>query len=229
MEEYSEAREVPGVKVFRSSATVYFANADLYCDALKQRCGVDVDHLIARKKKLLRKRELALKRLQKEPQPQAAASSTGTLVPIDVSTSDGAIKSHDGDDPKAQVSSEQEPAEPAAGGQEDGQAPGGGTLKGLGLHPPPFHSLVLDLGALSFVDTVCIKSLKNILHDFREIEVEVYLAGCQAPVVAQLEAGHFFDGSVSKRDLFASVHDAVLYALRRPRAQPASPALVTKL
>lgn len=34
---------------------------------------------------------------------QAAASSTGTLVPIDVSTSDGAIKSHDGDDPKAQV------------------------------------------------------------------------------------------------------------------------------
>lgn len=61
-----------------------------------------------------------------------------------------------------QVSSEQEPAEPAAGGQEDGQAPGGGTLKGLGLHPPPFHSLVLDLGALSFVDTVCIKSLKNV-------------------------------------------------------------------
>lgn len=33
----AQAREVPGVKVFRSSATVYFANAELYSDALKQR------------------------------------------------------------------------------------------------------------------------------------------------------------------------------------------------
>ena len=34
---HSQAREVPGVKVFRSSATMYFANAELYSDALKQR------------------------------------------------------------------------------------------------------------------------------------------------------------------------------------------------
>lgn len=51
---------------------------------------------------------------------------------------------------------EPEPAEPAASGQDEC------TLKGLGLPPPAFHSLVLDLSALSFVDTVCIKSLKNV-------------------------------------------------------------------
>lgn len=33
---HPQAREVPGVKVFRSSATVYFANAELYSDALKK-------------------------------------------------------------------------------------------------------------------------------------------------------------------------------------------------
>ncbi|ELK24997.1 Cytochrome b-c1 complex subunit 1, mitochondrial [Myotis davidii] len=60
-----------------------------------------------------------------------------------------------------QVSTEHELAEPAASGQEGAQAPDGCTLKSLGLPPPAFHSLVLDLGALSFVDTVCIKSLKN--------------------------------------------------------------------
>lgn len=73
------------MKVFRSSATVYFANAELYSDALKQRvrlgapvrgcvsegppphrdhalppalclqCGVDVDRLISRKKLLLQR------------------------------------------------------------------------------------------------------------------------------------------------------------------------------
>lgn len=32
-----QAKEVPGVKVFRSSATIYFANAELYCDSLKQK------------------------------------------------------------------------------------------------------------------------------------------------------------------------------------------------
>lgn len=225
--EYAEAREVPGVKVFRSSASVYFANADLYSDALKQRCGVDVDYLISRKKKLLRKQELRLRRLQKEKPQKQAAAPTGTSIPVDLSTSDGATKSH-ADGPKAQVSTEHGPAEPAAGGQ-DGAAPGGGSLRDLGLAPPAFHSLVLDLGTLSFADTVCIKSLKNIFRDFREVEVQVYLAGCQAPVVAQLEAGSFFDASVSKQHLFASVHDAVLFARQHPPSGPASPMLVTKL
>lgn len=32
-----QAREVPGLTIFRSSATVYFANAELYLDALKEK------------------------------------------------------------------------------------------------------------------------------------------------------------------------------------------------
>lgn len=32
-----QAKEVPGVKVFRSSATMYFANAELYSDSLKEK------------------------------------------------------------------------------------------------------------------------------------------------------------------------------------------------
>lgn len=51
---------------------------------------------------------------------------------------------------------------PAAGGQDGAQAAGGSSLRSLGLPPPAFHSLVLDLGALAFADTVCLKSLKNV-------------------------------------------------------------------
>lgn len=36
------------------------------------------------------------------------------------------------------------------------------TLKSLGLPQPDFHSLILDMSTLSFVDTVCLKSLKNV-------------------------------------------------------------------
>ncbi|XP_016058311.1 PREDICTED: solute carrier family 26 member 6 isoform X2 [Miniopterus natalensis] len=227
--EYSEAREVPGVKVFRSSATVYFANADLYSDALKQRCGVDIDKLISRKKKLLKKQELKLKRLQKEKLQKQAAASNGTSVAIDVNASDGDIKSNNMEGSKAEViSTEKEPEDTEASGQEDAKA-SACTLKALGLPQPDFHSLVLDLGTLSFVDTVCLKSLKNIFRDFREIEVEVYLAACHTPVVTQMEAGHFFDASITKQHLFASVHDAVIFALQHPRSNQVNPVWVTKL
>jgi hypothetical protein len=46
--------------------------------------------------------------------------------------------------------------------QEDAKAPTMTSLKSLGLPQPGFHSLILDLSTLSFVDTVCIKSLKNV-------------------------------------------------------------------
>uniref|UniRef100_A0A2K6FBP0 Solute carrier family 26 member 6 n=1 Tax=Propithecus coquereli TaxID=379532 RepID=A0A2K6FBP0_PROCO len=206
--EYSEAKEVPGVKIFRSSATLYFANAELYSDALKQRCGVDVDHLISRKKKLLRKQEkLKLKQLQKEKRLQKQAGSSCVV--------------------SQQVSPGDKLEDTAASGQEDAKAPYVSTLKALGLPQPDFHSLILDLGTLSFVDTVCLKSLKNIFRDFREIEVEVYMAACHSPVVTQLEAGHFFDASITKKHLFASVHDAVTFALQHPRSGPDSTVLVS--
>ncbi|XP_037859904.1 solute carrier family 26 member 6 isoform X5 [Chlorocebus sabaeus] len=230
--EYSEAKEVPGVKVFRSSATVYFANADFYSDALKQRCGVDVDFLISQKKKLLKKREqLKLKQQQKEKKLQKqAASSKGASVSINVNTSLEDMRSNNVEDCKVmQVSPGDKMEDATANGQEDSKAPDGSTLKALGLPQPDFHSLILDLGALSFVDTVCLKSLKNIFHDFREIEVEVYMAACHSPVVSQLEAGHFFDASITKKHLFASVHDAVTFALQHPRPVPDSPVSVTRL
>ncbi|XP_059878413.1 solute carrier family 26 member 6 isoform X5 [Delphinus delphis] len=162
--EYSEAREVPGVKVFRSSATMYFANAELYSDTLKQRCGVNVDHLISQKKKLLRKQELKLKRLQKENKlPKQAAASKGTSISINVNTSVTDIESNDVEGSKAkQVSTGTELEDTAARGQEDAKAPDMSSLKTLGLPQPDFHSLILDLSSLSFVDTVCLKSLKNL-------------------------------------------------------------------
>ncbi|XP_027789561.2 solute carrier family 26 member 6 [Marmota flaviventris] len=228
--EYSDAREVPGVKIFRSSATIYFANAELYSDTLKQRCGVDVDHLISRKKKLLKKQEMKLKRLQKHKSPQEqAVSSQDNSVSINVNTNLGDTKSDDVESSKTKAMPENELEEIVASGQEDAKAIAVPTLKALGLPQPDFHSLILDLGALSFVDTVCIKNLKNIFRDFREIEVDVYIAACHSPVVTQLEAGQFFDASITKRHLFVSVHDAVTFALQHSKSGPISPILATKL
>uniref|UniRef100_M3YSL1 Solute carrier family 26 member 6 n=1 Tax=Mustela putorius furo TaxID=9669 RepID=M3YSL1_MUSPF len=158
----------------------------------------------------------------------ATASSEGTSVSVQVNTNITDVESNNVDDSMARASTGNELEDTTVSGQEDAKAANGSTLKALGLPQPHFHSLVLDLGALSFVDTVCIKSLKNIFRDFREIEVEVYMAACHAPVVSQLEAGHFFDASITKQHLFASVHDAVLFALQHPRSSPASPVSVSR-
>ncbi|XP_012883633.1 PREDICTED: solute carrier family 26 member 6 isoform X2 [Dipodomys ordii] len=228
--EYSEAKEVPGVKVFRSSATMYFANAELYGDALKKKCGVDVDHLIAQKKKLLKKQEKKLKQQQKDQKSQKKASrSKGTSVSINVDTSLGDIKNNDVEGSRAKVNTGDEIEDVTVNDQETTKTPNVSTLKSLGLPQPDFHTLILDLGTLSFVDTVCIKNLKNIFRDFRDLEVEVYLAACNSPVVAQLEAGQFFDASITKQHIFVSVHDAVTFALQHSKPDSITSTFATKL
>lgn len=228
--EYSGAKEVPGVKVFRSSATMYFANAELYSDSLKKKCGVDVDRLITQKKKRIKKQEMKIKKMNKAKKSQKqAASSKISSVSVNVNTNFEDVKSNDVEGSEAKVHQGEELEDVVAGNQEDAKPPIMTSLKALGLPQPSFHSLILDLSTVSFVDTVCIKSLKNIFRDFREIEVEVYIAACYSPVVSQLEAGHFFDESITKQHVFASVHDAVTFALHHQKSGPKSPVLATKL
>lgn len=35
-----QAREIPGIKIFRSSATIYYANAEMYLEALQEKVCV---------------------------------------------------------------------------------------------------------------------------------------------------------------------------------------------
>uniref|UniRef100_A0A8B9Q6P8 Solute carrier family 26 member 6 n=1 Tax=Apteryx owenii TaxID=8824 RepID=A0A8B9Q6P8_APTOW len=64
--EYKQAQEVPGVKIFHSSSTIYFANAELYSEALKKKSGTNVDRLIEKKKKALKKLKKRQKQAEKE-------------------------------------------------------------------------------------------------------------------------------------------------------------------
>uniref|UniRef100_A0A8D0GGE1 Solute carrier family 26 member 6 n=1 Tax=Sphenodon punctatus TaxID=8508 RepID=A0A8D0GGE1_SPHPU len=177
--EYHKAEEIPGVKIFRSSATVYFANAELYAEALKKKVsGIDVDYLIEKKKKALKKQKRQQKKDKKEEAKRMKVCLSGILW----------LSPH--------------------------KACGEPTLESLGLPKPSVHSVILDFTPVNFVDTVSIKILKNIFRDFREIEVDIFLVGCHDSVITQLEKGNFFSQTLTKHQLFASVHDAVTYITR---------------
>ncbi|KAM9655775.1 solute carrier family 26 member 6 isoform 2-T2 [Morphnus guianensis] len=182
--EYQMAQEVPGVKIFRSSSTLYFANVELYAEALKKKSGINVDRLIEKKKKALKKLKKQQKKAEKEKAKRKKDTEDGQNGPgVAVIELSGA----------------------------EGSTPPKPTLHTLGLPQPSFHAVILDFSPVSFVDTVSIKILKNIFRDFHEIEADVFIAGCPEPVLAQLERGNFFSSAITKHCFFPSVHDAVLH------------------
>ncbi|XP_066469072.1 solute carrier family 26 member 6 [Tiliqua scincoides] len=214
--EYHKAEEIPGVKIFHSSATVYFANAGMYAEAIKKKCGMNVDRLIEKKKKALKKKHKQEKKEAKKAKKiaskvkQASGSGNNNLAFVEIDMDRNIQKEYDtavtGPNGSAK---DLEP--PVNLHPEPSCKP---TLESLGLEKPPFHSLILDFSSANFVDTVCIKTLKNIFKDFRDIEVDVYLVGCHDSIITQLEKGNFFSETITKHHLFASVHDAVTFITR---------------
>lgn len=75
----------------------------------------------------------------------------------------------------------------------------------------PIHSLVLDCGAVSFLDVVGVRSLRMIVKEFHRIDVNVYFASLQDHLIEKLEKCDFFNDNIRKDIFFLTVHDAVLH------------------
>ncbi|XP_017263990.1 solute carrier family 26 member 6, like [Kryptolebias marmoratus] len=268
-ETHREAKEIPGVTIFRSSATVYFANAELYLDALKEKSGLDISKMIIYKRrqeaKQRRREKRAERRAKRQTKRERRAQRAATQLsgPPEFSVEEGAGCWKDTRIDET-VAEKEEPGwterengtvfvipttprtpegqsrwEYLKGGDpdctsldwmsedQDGDTTTLGSstedtlsrdlervsLGSLGKWTWDIHSIILDLSTTNFIDIVAIKMMKNIFQDFREIDVDIYIAGCQVSVVEQLERGDFFSETVTKHQLFASVHDAVLFCL----------------
>ncbi|XP_068566476.1 solute carrier family 26 member 6 [Cebidichthys violaceus] len=239
-ETYKEAKEIPGIKIFRSSATIYYTNAEMYLEALQEKSGIEVGKLLTAKKK----RDAKLRRQQKKEksknkkQQSKAESHLSTMTERKVSAGQkgdvDVFAGHKGDvvvvfSRRTETSTDElgtgrvnwayQHDAAASDSDSDAGCHDDGSI--TQASPPPCasatHSVVLDVSTTSYVDTVAAKTLKNIFRDFREIDVDVYLAGCQVCVVEQLETAGFFSESLPKSWLFVSVHDAVLHILNTPR------------
>uniref|UniRef100_A0A8C9TPK6 Solute carrier family 26 member 6 n=1 Tax=Scleropages formosus TaxID=113540 RepID=A0A8C9TPK6_SCLFO len=171
IDSYKQAKQIPGLVIFRSSATLYFANAEMYSDALEAKSGIDITKILSHKKKQ------DLKRLRKEKKEAKKAKKEA----------------------KKQAKKARKEAKENKGYYPDRTLP---------------HHIILDLSPVNFLDTVGVKTLRNIRKDYGEIGVEVVLAGCQPCVVENLERGGYFNEKVTKACLFTTVHDAALYCRR---------------
>ncbi|XP_069062328.1 solute carrier family 26 member 6-like [Pleurodeles waltl] len=218
IDKFEKTRQIPGLMIFHSSSTVYFANAEMYSEALKGKIGLDVDKLIEKKRKAIKKQKEMWEKEEKKARKMQAAM-------IEEERAKGLGKDNSGFvdtelENSRKISAQENGSGISAISHSMGQdlsiqkQPNEPTLESLGLPRPHFHSLILDFTTVNFVDTVCIKVLKKIFREFNEIEVDVYLVGCNAYVIHELEMGNFFSKTITKGQLFVSIHDAVTYLSR---------------
>ncbi|XP_054636254.1 solute carrier family 26 member 6-like [Dunckerocampus dactyliophorus] len=226
---YKEAKEIPGIKIFRSSATIYYTNAEMYLEALQEKSGIQIGKLLAAKKK----HETLKQQEKKKASTETKQNDMDGTLPSDTFS----LKEKEGEHVPAELEGHKPPVNGICNGQvnwayqsdmtsnsdyrvfhydDNGTQVSKDSEEDRGLaYGCGTHSIILDISTTSFVDTVAVKTLKNIFKDLKEIDVEVYLAGCQVCVVEQLERAGFFSESIQKSRLFVTIHDAVLHVLTK--------------
>uniref|UniRef100_A0AAZ3P4R6 STAS domain-containing protein n=1 Tax=Oncorhynchus tshawytscha TaxID=74940 RepID=A0AAZ3P4R6_ONCTS len=201
VENYNQVNEIPGVVIFHSSATLYFANAEMYQDALAEKSGIDITKLISQKKKAeakrLRKEKKEARKAKKDAKKNAQdwvrrRSGTEEIIPVLLDYYAGNVLGEClMDDPsmscpvqEGEPDSSENEVEKGVATVEEGSKPDS-TLP---------RAIILELSPVNFLDTVGVKTLRNVTG-----------------VIENLESGGFFSEKVSKACLFSSIHDAVLH------------------
>uniref|UniRef100_A0A8C8BPG0 Solute carrier family 26 member 1 n=1 Tax=Otus sunia TaxID=257818 RepID=A0A8C8BPG0_9STRI len=94
------------------------------------------------------------------------------------------------------------------------------TANGLGMRETTlqlvpkqndFQALVVDCSSISFLDTTGVNTLKEILKDYKDLNISVLLACCNPSVTDSLKRGGYFgkDCGSMQEMLFYSIHNAV--------------------
>ncbi|XP_026219504.1 prestin [Anabas testudineus] len=197
VDEYEEAAEYEGIKIFHCNSSIYFANSDLYVNALKEKTGISPEQLQAaqkaqrKQKKVNSKNNSPLKicvRYKKQ-------GVTHEVLPQNVT-------------------------EEQKNGQLQDRHDESDTEEAIFLEPlTSVHSIILDWTSANFIDSVGAKVIKQVIKEYAAVDVQVVIAGCNRALLAELDALQFFTGVMSTDMMFPTVHDAVLHCQKfRPAA-----------
>ncbi|KAI5617985.1 prestin [Silurus asotus] len=206
-EEYEEATECAGIKIFRSDCSIYFANSEHYVSRLKQKTGVNPAQLLAERKSLQKR----LKKTEnKKKSHQSPEKMKRAVVKLDMELG----LSHevvDEDETQVESHSNGQIVEAESDSEEH-----------RFLQPlSPIHSIILDLSSVNFIDSVGAKAFKSVIKEFAAIDVKIVLAGCSRNLLSDLRALQFFSAPVTLDIIFPTVHDAVLHCQHTRTHTPA--------
>ncbi|XP_042155493.1 solute carrier family 26 member 9-like isoform X2 [Oncorhynchus tshawytscha] len=219
---YSKVKCIEGVKIMNYCSPLYFANTEIFQRKVIKKTGLDPGKLLLARKKLLKKQQKELDRQNKENKKRKPSSlvtmrsqtlsqlelqndcDIGNGNPYPPPSPTSCVNFHCSDNELGEQS--RDPDQPSA------------SPVILNSQPIPFHTLILDLSGVCFIDLMGIKVLTKMYSSYEMLGIKLYLANVQAQVYEELEGGEMFEeGSVPRCHLFLTVHDAILCALQRSR------------
>uniref|UniRef100_A0A3Q1HC97 STAS domain-containing protein n=1 Tax=Anabas testudineus TaxID=64144 RepID=A0A3Q1HC97_ANATE len=184
VDEYEEAAEYEGIKIFHCNSSIYFANSDLYVNALKEKTGISPEQLQAAQKAQRKQKKVN----SKNNSPlKICQGVTHEVLPQNVT-------------------------EEQKNGQLQDRHDESDTEEAIFLEPlTSVHSIILDWTSANFIDSVGAKVIKQVIKEYAAVDVQVVIAGCNRALLAELDALQFFTGVMSTDMMFPTVHDAVLH------------------
>lgn len=211
VDEYEEASECSGIKIFHSNSSIYFANSDQYVNHLKEKTGIDPTRLLAERKSQ-QKHAKTKNEEKKNSKDSSSPQKRKAVAKLDMELG---VAHEVLDEAEKQV-------ELQGNGQlPEAQAESDDSEKVRFLQPLcPVHSIILDFTPVNFMDSVGIKAIKAVIKEYAAIDVRVVLAGCNRTLLSDLRNMQFFSGPVTTDIIFPTIHDAVLYCQHKRALLP---------
>ncbi|XP_052823905.1 sulfate transporter isoform X3 [Octopus bimaculoides] len=78
-------------------------------------------------------------------------------------------------------------------------------------------TVIIDASSWSYIDTVGVKTISQVVNEYERIGVKVLLAQCKSAIREMFVKGHLYE-SITENCLFVTVHDAVLSVVQ-PNSQ----------
>ncbi|BFZ08352.1 hypothetical protein BsWGS_11390 [Bradybaena similaris] len=193
---YKTAEETPNIKIFRFDSALFFANAEYFRSSLYK---MTVDP------KELKKEQRKLNKKKKKDEGELLNK---TMHPLQDSKVESNVESNTDRNLESGAQSELTEAtssiparSSSEAAEESRELP---TLTDV-------HYIILDCSTMSYVDSMGVKVLQQVILELRAFNVIVYLAQCKSSVREMFECTNFYKTG-SKRYLFVTVHDAVITA-----------------
>ncbi|XP_012935752.1 prestin isoform X2 [Aplysia californica] len=209
---YKAAEETPNVKIFRFDSALFFANSEFFKSSL-YKLAVDPNDLKRKQRKLNKKK----KKEEKELLNITVDSLGSTKIQDGEHVALHPHAADDNTDGTPNAASLHPPPTQAATAAAAAAPP---IANGTDEHPnivtelptlTDVHYIILDCSTMSYVDSVGVKVLQQVIAEFRAFNITVYLAQCKSGVREMFERTNFYKTG-NKNFLFITIHDAVVSA-----------------
>ncbi|XP_066559743.1 solute carrier family 26 member 9 [Amia ocellicauda] len=217
---YSKVKYVEGVKIVNYCSPLYFANAEIFRRKVIKKTGLDPGKMLLARRKFLKKQQQGMREQEKKENRRKKNSlvimknQTTSRQELQNDFDSSSINKIEGGLPASYVNFNCSVVDLGGTSSDDPNA------QPVQIQPPPtpFHTLILDLAGVCFIDLMGIKVLTKMSSSYEKLGIRLYLANVQAQVYEELETGGVFEeGSLDRSHLFLSVHDAILFALEESR------------